>query len=254
AHPGLELSGIFLLHLAELFLGQNFLLLQTGNFARIDANEGFEVENVLEVAHRDVEKIPDAAGQALEEPHVRAWRSQLDMAEAFAADFAERHFDAALIANHSAMLHPLVFSAQALPVRDGAKNLGAEQAVALRLEGTVIDGLRLGDFAVRPRPDFFWTRQADPDRVEICNLAGAVVRTRSIQWLTLLPDETREKFKKLVGAPAMICGSAKLIRRFGLLELGLLPLHQFNVEAERLQLAHKNVEGFRHARFDSRLA
>src|ERR1700735_1644079 len=92
------------------------------------------------------------------------------------------------------------------------------------------------------------------NRIKVCNLAGAVVRTRSIQWLTLLPDETREKFKKLVGAPAMICGSAKLIRRFGLLELGLLPLHQFNVEAERLQLAHKNVEGFRHARFDPRLA
>ena len=34
----------------------------------------------------------------------------------------------------------------------------------------------------------------------------------------------------------------------------LLALHQFNVKAERLQLAHQNVEGFGHARLDARLA
>ena len=185
--PGLKLSGIFLLQLAELFLGQDFLFLEAGNFARIDADERLEIEDVLEVAHGDVEQISDAARQALEEPHVRAGRSQLDVAQALAADFAERDFDAALIADHSAMLHPLVFSAQAFPVRDGAENLGAEKAVALRLEGAVVDGFRLGDFAVRPGPDFFWTRQADANRIEIRNLAGAIIRARTIQGLTLLP-------------------------------------------------------------------
>src|SRR6516225_3790716 len=60
--------------------------------------------------------------------------------------------------------------------------------------------------------------------------------------------------RNLWALPRSFCGSARLIRRFGLLELGLLAFHQFNVEAKRLQLAHKNVEGFRHARFDSRLA
>src|SRR5260221_2037717 len=34
----------------------------------------------------------------------------------------------------------------------------------------------------------------------------------------------------------------------------LLPLHQFDVEAERLQLADQDVEGFRHARLNARLA
>src|SRR5271155_3513140 len=33
-----------------------------------------------------------------------------------------------------------------------------------------------------------------------------------------------------------------------------LPLHQFDVEAERLQLAHQHVERLRHARLDARLA
>ena len=196
AHPGLEFSGIFLLQLAEFFLGQDFLFLQARDFAWIDADERLEVKDVLEVAHGDVEQVADAAGQALEEPHVRAGRSEFDMAEALAADFAERDFDAALVADHAAMLHPLVFSAQAFPVGDGAENLGAEQAVALRLEGAVIDGFRLGDFAVRPRTDFFRTRQADANRIEIRNLAGAIVRARSIQWLTLLPDNCQGKIQK----------------------------------------------------------
>src|SRR5258708_23315730 len=34
----------------------------------------------------------------------------------------------------------------------------------------------------------------------------------------------------------------------------LLPLHQFDVQAERLQLADQDVEGFRHARLNARLA
>src|SRR5262249_7662538 len=44
---------------------------------------------------------------------------------------------------------------------------------------------------------------------------------------------------------------ASLVGRFF---LRLLALHQFNVKAERLQLANDNVERFRHARLDARLA
>ena len=186
AHAGGELAEVFLLQFAELFFRHDVLFLELHDFAWIDADEGFEVKNVLEVAHGDVQQIADAAGQALEEPHVRAGRSQLDVAEAFAADLAERDFDAALIADHSAMLHALVFSAQAFPVGDRAENLGAEQSVAFRLEGAVVDGLRLGYFAVRPGPDFFWTRQADANGIEIRNLAGAIIRARTIQGLILL--------------------------------------------------------------------
>src|SRR5262249_3893543 len=40
----------------------------------------------------------------------------------------------------------------------------------------------------------------------------------------------------------------------GRLLLRLLALHQFNVQAERLQLANENVERFRHARLDARFA
>src|SRR5713226_5886146 len=98
------------------------------------------------------------------------------MAEALAADLAKSDFDAALIADNSAVLHALVLAAQAFPVGDGAKNLGAEQAVTLGLEGAIVDGLRLGHFAMGPRTNFFRTRQADANGIEIGDQTGAIVR------------------------------------------------------------------------------
>jgi hypothetical protein len=64
---------------------------------------------------------------------------------------AQRDFDAALLADDALVLHALVLAAQAFVVLDRAKDAGAEQAVALRLEGPVVDGLRLFDLAERPR-------------------------------------------------------------------------------------------------------
>ena len=109
------------------------------------------------------------------------------MAQALTPDLAERDFHTALIANYAAVLHPLVFSAQALPVGYRAENLGAEKAVALRLEGAVVDGFRLGDFSMRPRPDFFWTSQADANGIKIRDLTGAIIRARSIQGQSSSP-------------------------------------------------------------------
>src|SRR5271167_1645006 len=111
------------------------------------------------------------------------------MAQALAAHFAQRNFHAALVADHSAMLHTLVFSAQTFPVRDGAKNLGAEQSVAFRLESAVIDSLRLGHFTMRPGTDFFRTRQADANGIKIRYLAGAIIRARSVQGRSSCPAE-----------------------------------------------------------------
>src|SRR5580700_623008 len=53
------------------------------------------------------------------------------------------------------------------------------------------------------------------------------------------------------------CGAERvhqLIRCFRFFQLRLLALHQFHVQAQRLQLAHQHVERFGHAGLDSRLA
>jgi hypothetical protein len=88
--------------------------------------------------------MADSTGQALEEPNVRTRAGQFDMTKALTADFRKRDFNAALIADHSAMFHPLVFAAEAFPIGHGTKNTSAEQTVPLRLEGAVIYGFRLG--------------------------------------------------------------------------------------------------------------
>src|SRR5215471_27670 len=185
AHFGGELAGIFRSELAIFLFLKDLALLEDGHFALIHNDEGLEIEDPFKIAHRDIEKVADAAGQALEEPHVRAGRSQLNVAETLTANLTQGDFDAALIADHSAMLHALVLAAQAFPVRDRTENLGAEQAVPLGLEGAVVDGLGLGDFAVRPGTDLFRTRKADANGIEVCDQTGAIIRAAAIQGVFL---------------------------------------------------------------------
>src|SRR5918994_11791 len=172
AHLRLELRvAVLLAGLAELVLGEQLVLHQLG-LARVHHHVGFEVEHALEVAQRDVEQVADAARQPLEEPHVTHRGRQLDVAQALAAHLGLRHFDAALVADHTAVLHALVLAAQALPVGDRPEDLRAEQAIAFRLERAVVDRLRLGDFAKRPLLDLVGRRQADANGVEVGSQGG----------------------------------------------------------------------------------
>src|SRR5215210_1213732 len=88
------------------------------------------------------------------------------MAHALAPHAAERHLDRALLADDALVLHALVLAAQALVILDRPENARAEQAVALGLEGAIIDGLRLLDLAVRPRENLLRARDRNPDLVE----------------------------------------------------------------------------------------
>src|SRR5258708_30486536 len=88
------------------------------------------------------------------------------MAHALAPHAAERDFHRALLADDALVLHALVLAAQALVVLDRPEDARAEQAVALGLEGAVVDGLRLFDLAVGPRQNLLGARDRDPDLVE----------------------------------------------------------------------------------------
>src|SRR5277367_4950209 len=89
------------------------------------------------------------------------------------------------------MLHALVLAAEAFPVGYRAEDAGAEQAVALRLEGAIVDGLRFSDFAVRPAPDFFRRREADANGIEIGDRVCQVKGARTKQGNPRLPAEVR---------------------------------------------------------------
>ena len=148
-----------LVEFAELGFFLDDLAFFDRRFAGLDDYVGLEVENGFEVTERDVEDVADAARQTLEEPDVRAGRRELDVAKAFATNFGQRDFNAALVADDAAVLHALVLAAEALPVGDRTKDASAEQAIAFRLEGTVVDRLRLGYFTVRPAPDLLRARR-----------------------------------------------------------------------------------------------
>ena len=136
----------------------------------LDHHIGLEIKNAFDLAQGHVEQQAHSRGQRLQIPDVRDRTRQFDMAHALATDLGQRHFNAALLTYHAAMLQALVLAAQALVVLDRPKDLGAEQTVSFRLESAVVDGLRLFDFAVGPRTNLLRRRQADADGVEIFNL------------------------------------------------------------------------------------
>src|SRR6185295_12004928 len=99
-------------------------------------------------------------------PDVRDRGRELDMTHALAAHAAERDLDRALLADDALVLHALILAAQALVVLDRPEDARAEQAVALRLEGPIVDGFGLLDLAVRPGQDFLRARDRDTDLIE----------------------------------------------------------------------------------------
>ena len=170
AHQGIEVVAVFLARGHVLLFGQQLALFERGQ-ARLDDHEGLEVQDALDVTQGHVQHEADARRQRLQEPDVRGRRRQLDVAHALATDLGQRHFGTALLADHATVLHALVLAAQALVVLDRSEDGGAEQAVTLGLEGTVVDRFRLLHFAERPAADQVRRCQADLDAVEIQRLA-----------------------------------------------------------------------------------
>src|SRR4029078_2847795 len=126
-----------------------------------------EVQDPLEVAGADVEQDAEAAGRALEVPDVADRARELDVAHALAADLRAGDLDAALVADDALVPDPLVLAAVALPVLGGTEDALVEQAVLLRLERAVVDGLGLRDLALGPFADLIRARERDADRIEI---------------------------------------------------------------------------------------
>jgi hypothetical protein len=94
----------------------------------------------------------------------------VDVTHALAAHLLARHLDAAALADDPLVADALVLAAVAFPVLRRTENALAEEAVALRLERAVVDGLRLGDLARGPVPDLLAARKPDANRVEFVDV------------------------------------------------------------------------------------
>ena len=72
---------------------------------------------------------------------------QFDMTHTLTTHAGFGDFHAAFFADDTAVLEALVLAAEAFVVLDRPEDFGAEQAVAFRLEGAVVDRFRFFDFA-----------------------------------------------------------------------------------------------------------
>ena len=146
-HLGVKFVAIGLQRIQILLVGQQLTTLKLGHHARIKNQIGLEVQNPLDVAQGHVEHQTNARRQRLQEPDVGHGAGQVDVTHTLAAHLGQGDLGAALFALHTAVLHALVLAAQALVVLDRSEDRGTEQTLALWLEGTVIDRLRLLDLA-----------------------------------------------------------------------------------------------------------
>jgi hypothetical protein len=171
---GEGILAIFVLRVEQFILGEELILLKRGQ-AGLGDDVAFEVQDPLKLLELHVQQQADAARERLQKPDMRNRGCQFDMAHPFTADLGDGHLDAALLAHDALVLHALVLAAQALIVLHGTKDARAEEAVPLRLEGPVVDRLRLLDLAERPAADLLRARDADLDLVERLRL-GQLVR------------------------------------------------------------------------------
>src|SRR5687767_5145651 len=118
--------------------------------ARLDDDVVRVVDDLLEVAEREVHEVPHGTRKSLEEPDVGDGYGELDVAHALAPNASKSHLDAAAIADHTAITDALVFAAVAFPVLYRTEDPLAEEAVLLRLERAVVDRLGLEHLAPRP--------------------------------------------------------------------------------------------------------
>src|SRR5262245_23892510 len=134
----------------------------------VDASDdvGGEVDDLLEILRRQVQQVPEPARHTLEVPDVSHRRGQLNVAHPLTPHLGTSHLDATTLTDDALEPHALVLAAVALPVASRSEDLLAEQAVFLRLERAVVDGLRLLDLAEGPLPDVLRGGQTDAEFIE----------------------------------------------------------------------------------------
>src|SRR5215211_7367097 len=126
-----------------------------------------EVQDPIELLRADVQKVAHPARHALDEPHVRYRGGELDVAHPVAPDAGAGYLDSTPLTYDALEADPLVLAAVALPVLGRAEDALVEEAVLLGTEGTVVDGLGLGDLAAGPLPDLLCRSEADGDLLEL---------------------------------------------------------------------------------------
>ena len=168
-HTGIKVITELFQRFEVLFVVEQLAFFQSGH-ARIDNDIALEIENTFDITQGHVHQQADTGRQRFQEPDVGNRRGQFNVRHALTTNLGQGDFNATLLADDTTVLQALVLTAQALVILDWAKDFGAEQAVTLRLERTVVDGFRLFYFTERPRTDHLRRGQSDTDGVELFDL------------------------------------------------------------------------------------
>ena len=145
--------------LGDLFLLERDLLLVvrkilvTSVFVHAGDHVSREVDDLFQVLRSKVEEVAQTRRNTLEVPDVSYWSRKFDVTHALTTNLGAGDFNTATLTDDALEAHSLVLTAVALPVASRSEDLLAEQAILLRLEGAVVDGLRLLNFAMRPQAD-----------------------------------------------------------------------------------------------------
>ncbi len=138
---------------------------------------GSEVDDLFELLGLELltglgahQQVCQPRAGATQVPDVDCGGSQLDVAHPLAANLGAGDLDATALADDALEANPLVLAAVALPVLGRAEDLLAEESVLLRLEGAVVDGLRLLHLAVGPHADAVRGGEADSELVEVVDV------------------------------------------------------------------------------------
>ena len=107
-----------------------------------------KVNDLLEIFWSHVQKVTKAGRNTLEVPDVCHRSSEFDVTHALTTNGGLGNFYSTTLTNNSLEADSLVLSTRAFPVLGRTEDLLAEQTVLLRLESSVVDGLRLLNFTV----------------------------------------------------------------------------------------------------------
>ena len=156
-----SLAAVFFAKFAIFTVGKDLFFVDFGDFARIENDMGYEVQNLFKLLRGNIRHKADTRRNAAEIPDVRYGRRKFDMSHTFATDFRFRYFDAALFADDALVTDAFIFAAVAFPVFRGPEDFLAEKSAGLGFLCSVIYRFGFKNLAVRPFPDFFRAGNTD---------------------------------------------------------------------------------------------
>ncbi len=118
--------------------------------ARVKYDVAGKIEHLFQFLRRHVKDQAHSGRNALEIPDVGNRSRELDVSHSLSSYRRLGYFNAASVADGVLELHLLVLAAFAFPVLGRAEDRLAEQSVLFRLQGSVVDRLRLRNFTIGP--------------------------------------------------------------------------------------------------------